>query len=181
MGYWNSRGLLGSSFETVINYTNEFYRQKGLAVIQKIPTPITPVEVDNAKHIISKAYFEKDSTVDYIGMAQGVGLCFDAKETKESYLPLRNVHAHQLAFMEAFEQQGGISFLLVHFLRQGEYYLLPTKELRRFWNRAAQGGRRSILREEFAPQLQVVQEKNGMINYLKAVNIILSQQSLNHR
>ena len=43
MGTWNSRGLRGSVLEDVINYTIEHYREAGLAVIQKIPTPITPI------------------------------------------------------------------------------------------------------------------------------------------
>lgn len=41
MGTWNSRGLRGSALEELINRTNEQYREKGLALIQKIPTPIT--------------------------------------------------------------------------------------------------------------------------------------------
>ena len=49
MGFWNTRGLRGSSLETLINFTNDFYRQKGLALFQKIPTPITPVKVNNEK------------------------------------------------------------------------------------------------------------------------------------
>lgn len=44
MGTWNSRGLRGSALEDFINHTNERYLEKGLALIQKIPTPITPVE-----------------------------------------------------------------------------------------------------------------------------------------
>ncbi len=43
MGTWNSRGLRGSTLEDLINHTNESYREKGLALIQKIPTPITPI------------------------------------------------------------------------------------------------------------------------------------------
>ena len=38
MGTWNSRGLRGSALEELINRTNEQYREKGLALIQKIPT-----------------------------------------------------------------------------------------------------------------------------------------------
>ena len=53
MGYWNSRGLRGSSLEDIINFTNGIYRQKNIAVIQKIPTPITPVEVNNEKRTIT--------------------------------------------------------------------------------------------------------------------------------
>ena len=44
MGTWNSRGLRGSTLEELINRTNEQYREKGLALIQKIPTPITPIK-----------------------------------------------------------------------------------------------------------------------------------------
>ena len=43
MATWNSRGLRGSSLEELINYTNEYYREKKLAVVQKIPTPIKPI------------------------------------------------------------------------------------------------------------------------------------------
>ena len=45
MGYWNTRGLRGSALEDLINFTNEFYRQKGLALFQKIPTPWCPSTV----------------------------------------------------------------------------------------------------------------------------------------
>ena len=51
MATWNSRGLRGSTLEELINRTNDQYREKGLALIQKIPTPITPVKMDkNSRH-----------------------------------------------------------------------------------------------------------------------------------
>ena len=46
MSTWNSRGLRGSTLEDLVNRTNEQYREKGLALVQKIPTPITPVRMD---------------------------------------------------------------------------------------------------------------------------------------
>ena len=46
MPTWNSRGLRGSTLEELVNRTNEKYREQGLALIQKIPTPITPVKMD---------------------------------------------------------------------------------------------------------------------------------------
>ena len=39
MATWNSRGLRGSTLEDLINRTNEKYREQGLALIQKVPTP----------------------------------------------------------------------------------------------------------------------------------------------
>ena len=74
MATWNSRGLRGSTLEDMINNTNEYYRQKNLALVQKIPTPITPIKIDKDSSQITLAYFEKDSTVDYIGVVQGVSM-----------------------------------------------------------------------------------------------------------
>ena len=45
--------------EEIINFTNERYRQSGLALFQKIPTPITPVQIDAENRTITLAYFEK--------------------------------------------------------------------------------------------------------------------------
>ena len=79
MGTWKTRGLRGSTLEEYINYSNEKYREAGLALIQKIPTPITPIEIDKGTRHITLAYFDKKSTVDYIGAVQGIPVCFDAK------------------------------------------------------------------------------------------------------
>ena len=90
MGTWNSRGLRGSTLEDLINHTNDLYREKKLALIQKIPTPITPIEIDKSSRHITLAYFDQKSTVDYIGAVQGIPVCFDAKECAAvSYTHLR--------------------------------------------------------------------------------------------
>mgnify|MGYP003271454246 FL=1 len=65
---WTSRGLRGSTLEEMINRTNEQYRDKHLALIQKVPTPITPIKIDKESRHITLAYFEKKSTVDYIAL-----------------------------------------------------------------------------------------------------------------
>lgn len=106
MGTWKTRGLRGSTLEELINRTNESYREKGLALIQKIPTPITPIEIDKASRHITLAYFDMKSTVDYIGAVQGIPVCFDAKECAVRTFPLQNIHPHQIAFMREFEKQG---------------------------------------------------------------------------
>ena len=92
MGTWKTRGLRGSTLEELINRTNESYREKGLALIQKIPTPITPIEIDKASRHITLAYFDMKSTVDYIGAVQGIPVCFDAKECAVRTFPLQNIH-----------------------------------------------------------------------------------------
>ena len=105
MPTWSSRGLRGSVFEELINRTNEKYREKGLALIQKIPTPITPIQMDKESRHITLAYFERKSTVDYIGAVQGIPVCFDAKECATHTFSLQNIHEHQVRFMQEFEAQ----------------------------------------------------------------------------
>ena len=96
MATWNSRGLRGSTLEDLVNRTNEQYAEKNLALIQKIPTPITPVRMDKENRHITLAYFEQRSTVDYIGAVQGIPVCFDAKECNTDTFPLANIHKHQV-------------------------------------------------------------------------------------
>jgi Penicillin-binding protein-related factor A, putative recombinase len=170
MGYWNSRGLRGNSFEELINYTNEIYKKNNLALIEKIPTPIKPVELDNKNHTISLAYFEKKSTVDYIGVVQGIAICFDAKETAKKSLPLQNIHEHQIEFMDRFEKQQGISFILVHFLFNDTYFYLPFKNLKEAWENLRYG-RKSIPYEKF--EHQIFLSSNYFLNYLDIINKII--------
>lgn len=170
MGYWNSRGLRGSGFEQCINYTNEIYRQKGLGLIQKIPTPITPIEIQKETGRISLAYFDSKSTVDYIGIIQGIAICFDAKETKEKSLPIHNIHDHQIEFMRDFKNQGGLAFILVHFKFFDRYFYMPIEVLIKFWNRAKNGGRKSIRFDEFDTNYEIYPDKNNtIIHYIEAV------------
>ena len=152
MATWNSRGLRGSTLEEFINHTNTRYSEMGLALIQKIPTPITPVRIDKEHRHITLAYFDKISTVDYIGAVQGIPVCFDAKECNADTFPLQNVHEHQIHFMEKFEQQGGISFLLIYFTAREELYYMQYRQIRRFWDRAEDGGRKSFRLDELEPK-----------------------------
>ncbi len=126
------RGLRGSVFEEMINRTIEDYRHKKLALIQKIPTPIVPTKMDKEGHI-TLAYFDKKSTVDYIGVVQEIPVCFDAKECASNTFPLTNIHKHQYEFMKEFEEQGGISFILIHFDKIGIIYYLRYSELKKNW------------------------------------------------
>ena len=170
MAIWNTRGLRGGAFEEMIDLTNRLYVQQGLAIIQKVPTPITPVAVDNKAHTITSAYFEKKSTVDFIGVAQGIAICFDAKETRQLSLPLRNIHAHQIEFMENFRKQKGISFLLVRFHTKNEIFLLPSEDLAEYHKSAMNGGRKSIPYKVFNHDYLIRNEGGFPVHYLVAIN-----------
>ena len=158
MTTWNSRGLRGAGLEELINRTNEKYLEKGLALIQKIPTPITPINIDQTSRHITLAYFDKKSTVDYIGAVQGIPVCFDAKECAVDTFSLQNIHEHQVTFMEDFEHQRGIAFFL--------FYYLPFDMLMFFWNRAKEGGRKSFRREELNPDYYLPKHNGILVPYL---------------
>lgn len=177
MATWNSRGLRGSGFEELINMTNDVYREKGLALVQKIPTPITPVEIDKATRHITLAYFEKDSTVDYIGVVQGVPLCFDAKECNTDTFPMQNIHEHQVRFMEEFEKQGGVSFLLISFTAKNEYYYLPFRVLKEYVDRIATGHAKNFKYAELDPKYFIKREGAALVHYLEAVNTDLVERN----
>lgn len=175
MGFWNTRGLRGSVLEDLVNFTNDYYRQRVLALFQKVPTPITPVEVSNEKRIITLAYFDKQSTVDYIGVVQGIAVCFDAKETTLKSLPIQNIHPHQIAFMKDFQKQNGISFLLVYFSAIDSFYFLPFEILEQYWTDSQKGGRKSIPLSAFEEQYHI-KHKNGILQYLDVINTYLINQ-----
>ena len=169
MGTWSSRGLRGSTLEDMINMTNEHYRQQKLALIQKIPTPITPVEIDQSTRHITLAYFEKQSTVDYIGAVQGIPVCFDAKECAVKTYPIMNIHEHQVKFMEDFEKQGGISFILLFFSSLNETYYIPFKDIKFFYERSLNGGRKSFTYNEIDKNYKINSTSGAVVHYLEGI------------
>lgn len=166
MATWNSRGLRGSTLEELINRTNEHYQKVGLALIQKIPTPITPIKIDKQNRHITLAYFEQKSTVDYIGAVQGIPVCFDAKECSTDTFPLQNIHPHQITFMEEFEKQQGIAFFLLYYSHKNQLYYLTFQQMMRFWVRSLEGGRKSFRYEELEPEYFMHQKQGIFVPYL---------------
>lgn len=176
MPSWNSRGLRGSMLEEMINLTNSKYREKSLALIQKVPTPITPISIDKENRHITLAYFEQKSTVDYIGVVQGVPVCFDAKECAVDTFSMNNVHEHQITFMKEFERQKGIAFLLIYYKKYDIYYYLTFERLYEFWQRAVNGGRKSFRYEELDAAYQIPMLGGGCVHYLDML-----KKDLEHR
>lgn len=177
MATWNSRGLRGSTLEDMINYTNEYYREKKLALVQKIPTPITPVRIDKETSQITLAYFEKDSTVDYIGSVQGVPVCFDAKECAADTFSMQNIHEHQLRFMEEFEIQQGISFLIVFFTHRNQFYYMRYKELKTYVDRIREGHPKYFKYEELNPRYFISSKGGALIHYLECLQLDLDERT----
>lgn len=161
MATWKTRGLRGSTLEDMINLTIEKYKENGIALIQKIPTPIKPVTMDKETRRITLAYFDQKSTVDYIGVVQGIPICFDAKECNTDTFPLQNLHKHQVDFMDCFEKQEGISFIIIYYTHRNEMYYLPFAYIKKFYDRCEQGGRKSFRFEEIDTDY-LIEAKGGV-------------------
>ena len=176
MGTWNSRGLRGSYLEELINLTIEKYRDKKLALIQKVPTPITPMKIDKETRHITLAYFDQKSTVDYIGVVQGVPVCFDAKECQKDSFPLANIHEHQYRFMEDFELQEGIAFLVIYFKDRDSFYYLPFAALKTFWERMEAGGLKHFKYTELDPSYEISDCSGTFVHFLEPLQRDLSSR-----
>lgn len=171
-----SRGLRGSVLEEMINMTNTVYRDNNLALIQKIPTPITPITIDKESRHITLAYFDRKSTVDYIGTVQGIPVCFDAKECRTDTFSLQNIHEHQYEFMKDFEEQGGISFIILYFTARDEKYYIPFKDIRKFVERAQAGGLKHFKYSEIDMTYRIKQKGGALVHYLDQLNMDLDSR-----
>ncbi len=178
MPTWKSRGLRGSTLEELVNRTNERYQELGLALIQKIPTPITPINIEKETRHITLAYFDQKSTVDYIGAVQGIPVCFDAKECAQDTFALENIHEHQVFFMDSFEKQEGVAFFLIYYSSRDEFYYLPFRDLKVFWDRAKNGGRKSFKHDELDEKYIIASAKDAgiLVPYLDAMAIDLEER-----
>ena len=177
MGTWNSRGLRGSFLEELINMTIETYHSHKLALIQKIPTPITPMKIDKETRHITLAYFDQKSTVDYIGVVQGVPVCFDAKECQKDTFPLANIHEHQYIFMKDFEAQDGVAFLIIYFKDRDVFYYLKFDSLRFFWERMESGGPKHFKFDELDPAYQISGYSGTTVHFLDQLKMDLDERA----
>ena len=138
----------GMDLEGDINASNEYYKERGLCLITKRPTPINIVKVDYSKGaIITNAYFEKQSTTDYNGVYNGRYIDFEAKQTKsKTSFPLANIPPQQIEHLKGVLKQNGIAFFIIEFVTKNETFLLDAKYVIEFYEH---GERKSIPYEKF--------------------------------
>lgn len=162
-----AQGRRGYALEGMVEASNRTYENKGQALVHKVPTP-WKVMYDKRTGRVKKAWPEEKGTVDFIGLAKGMPIAFDAKSTEsKTSFPLKNIKPHQIHFLEQHEKQGGISFLLVEFSTMRQIYYFPFRFLKDFYEESLQGGRKSIPYDFFIHHCQKVTSKHGvLLDYL---------------
>jgi recombination protein U len=177
----NKKSRLGFSFEEAINESNEYYLVKGTAVIHKKPTPIQIVNVNYPKRSaakITEAYFKVPSTTDYNGIYKGMYIDFEAKQTNSDLFPFAHIYEHQILHLEQVASQGGIAFLLIHFNKRDEIYLLDITLLSQCYKASKHEGRKSInyayfkehgvfIKKGFAPRVRYLEAIDEYYNIRK--------------
>ena len=159
-------GNRGMAFEAAINATNDYYLEKGIAVIHKKPTPVHIVKVDYQKGAkITEAYFQEPSTTDYNGIYRGKYIDFEAKSTHSSTsFPLANIAPQQVKHLRAVLKLGAIAFFLIDIVKQDEVYLVPATYVCDFCEEKPRG---SIPLDEIRSHGYRVEEKyNPRLDYL---------------
>ena len=143
----------GMELEEDINFANKYYLNNDIAVIHKKPIPIQIVEVNypnRSSAMITKAFYKTPSTTDYNGLWNGKYIDFEAKETNSATsFSLNNIHEHQIEHMQKILNHGGITFIIVRFKKIDKTFILPFKKFIFFYDRAKNGGRKSIKLSEF--------------------------------
>lgn len=111
--------------EEIINTANKYYESNNIAFIYKKEVPIKVLKINNNK--IVDAFFKEKSTLDFVGIYNGLYVEFDAKSTNLNYLPLANIHNHQIKHIKNILSCNGICFIIISI--NDEYYLLSGKSL----------------------------------------------------
>ena len=123
----------GMRLENDVNDSNTYYRDCGIALIYKKPTPIQIVKVDypsRNKAKIVEAYYRTPSTTDYNGVYKGKYIDFEAKETRnKTQFPLFMVHQHQIDHLKKVKQHGGIGFFIIRFTENNKTFLVDSQLL----------------------------------------------------
>lgn len=164
-------GNRGMSLESDLNATNQYYVEKEIAFIYKKPTPIqiTKVDYETKGKVIKEAYFKEPSTTDYNGLYRGKYIDFEAKETiLSTSFPLKNIHPHQIKHLQNIYQHGGISFLIVRFVKKNVTFVLFAKD---FFHYLEQEERKSIPLSYFEKYGYQIEEKYlPRLDYLKIID-----------
>jgi|SRR3954471_8276920 recombination protein U len=161
----------GKYLENWIDWANQQYLDRGLAVVTKIPTPwivqrkYSPY---TKTYEIARAFPEKKSTVDFGGTSQTYSIWFDAKVTKnKTSFPLVNIHQHQIEYLKMVQAQGGKAFFLIHAELKQKTWLLWIEQLLEFIRIAK---RKSIPFEWLDQNCAEIRSRNGIVlDYLSEV------------
>lgn len=171
-----SFGKRGMALENMVELSNKTYKNKGMALIDKVPTPWV-VNRNKRTGKVFNAFPQKKGTVDFVGVSHGRSIAFEAKSTKQrTRFDLSNIQQHQVDYLLKHQDQGGISFFIIRFDKYDEVYYLTIDQLIGWWDNQFKGGRKSIPYDWFVENVDLIKSKNGvLLDYLSNCKLDLSE------
>ncbi len=163
----------GKIFEEEIIKANEGYKNRGVALVQKISTPWQVIR--NGKKIISAFPVEK-STLDFRGTIKpGISISFDCKESEdEKGLPLKHIEDHQIEYIRNALHIGETSFILCYMKKYDKRFLISGKTVIEYWERwQVNKGRRGF---NYIPMeiMKEVKSRNGIVlDYIEGLEGVI--------
>jgi len=154
----------GQRFESRIEASLEWYRAKGLAIIEKTPEPMRPVRSLGEGRFI--AIFEKKAQPDYKGtLAGGRSIVLEAKYTASGKLEQSRVKAHQEVYLDKHEKLGAKCFVIGGY-ETGNVYMIPWS----VWRQMKDLYGRKHITEDDVKQFRVPEMRDGTLLILEAAN-----------
>lgn len=142
MAYWNSRRAAGQRLEEIINFTNESYRKKGLALF-KTPRPLRRWRwTTNAAPLRWLLFRPERYQADYMGVVQGIPVALTPRKRRRSTRPSRISMSISCGLWRIFRRKGHCLCWCI-FPHWGILFL-PLETLQVYWEAAQKGGRKSI-------------------------------------
>lgn len=172
-GYIKNRDMAnkGMAFENEIMKANEGYKNRDIALIQKISTPWKVIR--RGEKIVS-AFPEGKSTLDFRGTVRpGISISFDCKESEdERGLPLKHIQPHQIEYIKDALIMGEVSFILCYMKKHNKRYLIPGTIIIDYWIMwKANKGKRGF---NYIPidAMREVKSRNGIVlDYIEGLEL----------
>lgn len=145
----------GEIFERLVSASCNYYREQGLAFIEKTPEPMKPLGKMNQKGQFT-AVFTKQAQPDFKGvLLGGQAVIFEAKHTDGDRIEKSRLTDTQERTLNAYYFLGAKCFILVSF-RFEQFCKIPWV----VWQDMKNIFGRQYITEEDAEQFSVVEERN---------------------
>lgn len=157
--------VAGEYFEAIIDASLEWYKDRGMANIEKSPEPMKPISKPNRRGQFL-AHYTKAAQPDFKGTLRGGrSVVFEAKHTDTDRIEQSRLTQEQADRLELHDYLGAAAFVLVSFGLQ-DFYRIPWEVWR---NMKEIYGRKHIKQPELEPYR--VQYIAGVIKMLEGIEV----------
>lgn len=166
----NRSRLSGQYFEGMITASLNWYRDMGVAYIEKTPEPMKPLRAPNRQGQFL-ACFTKQGQPDFKGtLTGGRSVVFEAKHTDDDKIEYGRLTHEQIEALSQHHKLGAAAFVLVS-IKLENFYRIPWTT----WSDMKQiYGRKHIKQAELEPfRLQYI---SGVIKMLEGIEISYTEE-----